>query len=127
MITFTNKNVPAGVAEWSVDLYDSSYNLLASHPAVPISSPIQMTVPSQKAGVAAVTYSSTNGLTGYSLGNYQLEDGKTYVVDFKAGTLTQTEGFSLEMLLPMSPMEGPPLPRFLGVYWPWYKGKGFGP
>jgi len=23
--------------------------------------------------------------------------------------------------LPMSPIEGPPFPRFLGIKWPWYK------
>jgi hypothetical protein len=27
----------------------------------------------------------------------------------------------LQDWLPMSPMEGPPLPRFLGINWPWYK------
>lgn len=29
--------------------------------------------------------------------------------------------FSFEDLLPMSLNMGPPLPRFLGVTWPWYK------
>ena len=29
----------------------------------------------------------------------------------------------LEDWLPMSPMEGPPLPRFLVIYWPWYEEK----
>ncbi len=24
--------------------------------------------------------------------------------------------------LPMFPWEGPPLPRFLGIYWPWQEG-----
>ena len=28
---------------------------------------------------------------------------------------------NLENWLPMSPMEGPPLPKFLGIKWPWYK------
>lgn len=27
----------------------------------------------------------------------------------------------LEQLLPMMPNEGPPLPRILSIYWPWYK------
>ena len=27
----------------------------------------------------------------------------------------------LEDWFPMSPMEGPPLPEFLNIYWPWYK------
>ena len=27
----------------------------------------------------------------------------------------------LEDWFPMSPMVGPPLPKFLGIYWPWYK------
>jgi len=27
----------------------------------------------------------------------------------------------LEDLLPMSPEMGPPLPRFLQIFWPWYK------
>lgn len=27
--------------------------------------------------------------------------------------------FKLEDWLPMMPMDGPPLPRFLGIYWPW--------
>lgn len=26
--------------------------------------------------------------------------------------------------LPMSPEKGPPLPEFLGIYWPWYKAPG---
>ena len=29
--------------------------------------------------------------------------------------------FKLEDLMPMSPLEGPPLPKFLGIKWPWYK------
>lgn len=28
---------------------------------------------------------------------------------------------NIEDLLPMPPMMGPPLPRYLGIYWPWYK------
>ncbi len=27
----------------------------------------------------------------------------------------------LEDWFPMSPAEGPPLPKFLKIYWPWYK------
>jgi hypothetical protein len=27
----------------------------------------------------------------------------------------------LELLLPMSPEEGPPLPRLMNIYWPWYE------
>lgn len=34
---------------------------------------------------------------------------------------------NLENWTPMSPLKGPPLPRFLGIYWPWYKeGEGGG-
>jgi len=29
--------------------------------------------------------------------------------------------FELENWLPMEPQLGPPLPRFLNIYWPWYK------
>jgi len=29
--------------------------------------------------------------------------------------------FEIENWLPMEPMLGPPLPRFLNIYWPWYK------
>jgi len=29
--------------------------------------------------------------------------------------------FNIEDLLPMPPDMGPPLPRFLVIYWPWYK------
>ncbi len=29
--------------------------------------------------------------------------------------------FELENWLPMEPMKGPPLPRLLNIYWPWYK------
>lgn len=29
--------------------------------------------------------------------------------------------FKLEDWLPMEPDKGPPLPRVLGIYWPWYK------
>jgi hypothetical protein len=28
---------------------------------------------------------------------------------------------NLENWLPMEPAKGPPLPRFLGITWPWYK------
>lgn len=28
-------------------------------------------------------------------------------------------GLSLEEFLPMPPWEGPPLPRFLRIFWPW--------
>lgn len=28
--------------------------------------------------------------------------------------------------LPMLPWEGPPLPRFLGIFWPWQGGAGEG-
>jgi len=30
-------------------------------------------------------------------------------------------GSKFEDFLPMVPNEGPPLPRLLGIYWPWYK------
>lgn len=30
-------------------------------------------------------------------------------------------GHTLEEWEPMSPDKGPPLPKFLGIYWPWYK------
>ena len=30
----------------------------------------------------------------------------------------------IESWFPMSPIQGPPLPRFLGLLWPWYKIKG---
>lgn len=29
--------------------------------------------------------------------------------------------FNIENWMPMEPAKGPPLPRFLGIYWPWYK------
>ncbi len=32
--------------------------------------------------------------------------------------------FNLEDWFPMSPLEGPPLPKFLALYWPWYSGEG---
>ena len=31
--------------------------------------------------------------------------------------------FNFEDLLPMPPDMGPPLPRFLVIYWPWYEEK----
>jgi len=33
------------------------------------------------------------------------------------------DNFEIEGLLPMPPNMGPPLPRFLVIYWPWYKEK----
>ena len=30
-------------------------------------------------------------------------------------------GYAVRKLLPTSPKEGPPLPRLLGVKWPWKK------
>ena len=32
-------------------------------------------------------------------------------------------GHELEEWLPMEPAKGPPLPRFLVIYWPWYEEK----
>lgn len=29
--------------------------------------------------------------------------------------------FTIENWMPMEPAKGPPLPRFLGIYWPWYR------
>ena len=34
--------------------------------------------------------------------------------------------FELENWLPMELSLGPPLPRFLGIYWPWYKPPALG-
>jgi len=34
------------------------------------------------------------------------------------------DNFTLENWLPMEPAMGPPLPRFLNIFWPWYK-RGF--
>lgn len=31
---------------------------------------------------------------------------------------------NLENWTPMSPLKGPPLPSFMGIYWPWYKEEG---
>jgi len=31
------------------------------------------------------------------------------------------DNFELENWLPMEPSKGPPLPRFLNIFWPWYK------
>lgn len=44
-----------------------------------------------------------------------LASEETYQKHYGAG-IPSIEGF-----LPMSPMEGPPLPKLLGIYWPWYK------
>jgi len=33
--------------------------------------------------------------------------------------------FNIADLLPMLPWEGPPLPRFLGIYWPQQQSLGF--
>jgi len=33
-------------------------------------------------------------------------------------------GSGLRGLLPMLPWEGPPLPRFLGLFWPWTESGG---
>lgn len=60
-----------------------------------------------------------------------LKNGGKYILDFhgEVGVPTLLEEeipekeFTLEMLLPMSPLEGPPLPQFLGIYWPWYEGE----
>ncbi len=30
------------------------------------------------------------------------------------------KGFKIEDWLPQEPMQGPPLPEFLDIYWPWY-------
>ncbi len=30
-------------------------------------------------------------------------------------------GHTLEDWLPISPLEGPPLPKWMGITWPWYK------
>lgn len=33
-------------------------------------------------------------------------------------------GHKLEDWMPQEPWQGPPLPEFLGIYWPWYKPPG---
>ena len=37
----------------------------------------------------------------------------------KAGVMGETPAFYYESLMPMSPEEGPPLPRKWGIRWPW--------
>ncbi len=34
------------------------------------------------------------------------------------------DNFELENLFPMPPNMGPPFPRFLQIFWPWYKEAG---
>jgi len=34
------------------------------------------------------------------------------------------EEFRLEDWFPMSPLMGPPLPKWMGLTWPWYKEEG---
>lgn len=47
----------------------------------------------------------------------------TALVPFGQGT-----PFNIADFLPMFPWEGPPLPRFLGIVWPWLQsGGGFPP
>lgn len=33
-------------------------------------------------------------------------------------------GYELEEWKPASPQVGPPLPRWMGIYWPWYAPPG---
>ncbi len=54
----------------------------------------------------------------------QLEDKKAMEEASRLGkpTLVRLEGGkTLENLLPMSPTEGPPLPKSLNIRWPWKK------
>ncbi len=45
-------------------------------------------------------------------------DGGKYIADF-ADRKLKVEPSTFEKWLPMSPFEGPPLPRCFGIKWPW--------
>jgi hypothetical protein len=54
----------------------------------------------------------------------QLADKRATEEASRLGTPTLVKlegGKTLENLLPMSPQEGPPLPRALKIRWPWVK------
>ncbi len=53
-----------------------------------------------------------------------LVNGKAFPIGvdtWKSYTMKLVE-FKLEDWLPQDPRQGPPLPSFLNVFWPWYKG-----
>lgn len=49
------------------------------------------------------------------------ETSRVQVMLASEETYRKHYGPKFEDFLPMSPLEGPPLPRLLGIYWPWYK------
>ena len=46
------------------------------------------------------------------------EEGKTYIFNWASGEVKVE--FALKDWLPQEPSQGPPLPEFLNIYWPWY-------
>jgi len=55
-----------------------------------------------------------------STGKVVQETSRVQVMLASEETYREHYGTKLDDFLPMSPMEGPPLPRLLGIYWPWY-------
>ncbi len=49
------------------------------------------------------------------------ETSRVQVMLASEETYRKHYGLKFEDFLPMMPNEGPPLPRLLGIFWPWYK------
>lgn len=49
------------------------------------------------------------------------ETSRVQVMLASEDTYRKHYGTNFQDFLPMTPWEGPPLPRLLGIYWPWYK------
>lgn len=62
-----------------------------------------------------------NALDIWRVAGWWPEEGKSYVFDWSSGRVSEGNGMQFENFLPMLPWDGPPLPRLLGIYWPWYK------
>lgn len=56
-----------------------------------------------------------------STGKVVQETSRVQVMLASEETYREHYGTKFDDFLPMPPMEGPPLPRLLGIYWPWYK------
>lgn len=139
MINFTlrGRNFPAKAAYWIPYAYEDINNTTTWIYQLPDKAPISQVVPfnnvpSNLGFIVFFKDAAGGDVSGpygaASTSRFLLENNAKYILDFHGEVgipIFQEEappgGFSLEMLLPMMPNEGPPLPRFLGIYWPWYK------
>jgi len=136
------KNLPAEANYWKIFYcYEEEVCTPSSYPEAPFLSPSATSTFSVSENLnhgyfvwAAYTSPGYYISDGYGRSNwYTIKNGANYQIDFATGTVAEITGPgitievpSFELLLPMPPNMGPPLPRIMGIYWPWYEGEPIG-